>query len=250
MGGFDVSYAGALGAGILSFLSPCVLPLVPPYLCFLGGVTIDQMTDDAADADQSRQMTRRVFTAAIFFVLGFATVFIALGATASALGQLVADYLDFLSKAAGVIIIILGVHFIGIVKIPFLYRDTRIQTHTKPASLFGAYIIGLAFAFGWTPCVGPVLAAILFVAGSEDSVSYGISLLAVYSAGLGIPFLAAALAVKPFMGFMKKFRRHMQTIERVIGVLLVLTGLMFLTGTFSRLSYWLLEVMPTLGKVG
>jgi len=248
MDGFDVSYAGALGAGILSFLSPCVLPLVPPYLCFLGGVTIDQMTDE--DSDQTRQMTKRVFKAAIFFVLGFSTVFIALGATASALGQLVADYLDFLSKAAGVVIIILGIHFIGIVKIPFLYRDTRIQTEAQPSSLFGAYIIGLAFAFGWTPCVGPVLAAILFVAGSEDSVSYGVSLLAVYSAGLGIPFLAAALAVKPFMGFMKKFRNHMQTIERVIGVLLVLTGMMFLTGTFSKLSYWLLETMPTLGKVG
>ena len=249
MDGFDISYAGALGAGLLSFLSPCVLPLVPPYLCYLGGVTIDQMTDDES-SEQSRQMTRRVFITAIFFVLGFSTVFISLGATASALGELVGDYLDFLSQAAGVIIIILGIHFIGIVKIPLLYRDTRIQTNTKPASLFGAYIIGLAFAFGWTPCVGPVLAAILFVAGSEDSISYGTSLLATYSAGLGIPFMAAALAVKPFMGFMKKFRRHMQTVERGIGVLLVLTGILFLTGTFSTISYWLLEIMPALGRVG
>ena len=247
MDGFDVSYAGALGAGILSFLSPCVLPLVPPYLCFLGGVTLEQVTEDE---EGSRQLTRKVFTAALFFVLGFSTVFISLGATASALGQLVADYIDYLSKAAGVIIIILGLHFIGILKIPFLYRDTRIQTNTQPASLFGAYIIGLAFAFGWTPCVGPVLAAILFVAGSEDSVTYGTSLLAVYSAGLGVPFLMAALAVKPFMGFMKKFRRHMQTLERIIGVLLVLTGVMFLTGTFSELSYWLLETVPALGRVG
>jgi len=247
MDGFDVSYAGALGAGILSFLSPCVLPLVPPYLCFLGGVTLDQVTEEE---DGSHQLTKKVFTAALFFVLGFSTVFISLGATASALGQLVADYMDYLSKAAGVIIIILGLHFIGILKIPFLYRDTRIQTNTQPASLFGAYVIGLAFAFGWTPCVGPVLAAILFVAGSEDSVTYGTSLLAVYSAGLGVPFLMAALAVKPFMGFMKKFRRHMQTLERIIGVLLVLTGIMFLTGTFSELSYWLLEAMPALGKVG
>ncbi len=247
MDGFDVSYAGALGAGLLSFLSPCVLPLVPPYLCFLGGVTLDQMTDDEQN---SREMTKKVFAAAVFFVLGFSTVFISLGATASALGQLVADYLDYLARAAGIIIIILGLHFIGILKIPFLYRDARIQTDSRPASLFGAYIIGLAFAFGWTPCVGPVLAAILFVAGSEDSVSYGTSLLAVYSAGLGIPFLMAALAVKPFMGFMKKFRRHMQTLERIIGVLLVLTGVMFLTGTFSELAYWLLEAVPALGTVG
>jgi cytochrome c-type biogenesis protein len=247
VGGFDVSYAGALGAGLLSFLSPCVLPLVPPYLCFLGGVTLDQMTEEDQD---STDMTKKVFTAAIFFVLGFSTVFIALGATASALGQLVADYLDYLARAAGIIIIILGLHFIGILKIPFLYRDTRIQTNSQPASLFGAYIIGLAFAFGWTPCVGPVLAAILFVAGSEDSVTYGTSLLAVYSAGLGVPFLIAAIAVKPFMEFMKKFRRHMQTLERFIGLLLVLTGVMFLTGTFSELAYWLLEAIPALGKVG
>jgi cytochrome c-type biogenesis protein len=247
MDGFDVSYAGALGAGLLSFLSPCVLPLVPPYLCFLGGVTIDQMTEEEGS---SGELTKKVFVAAIFFVLGFSTVFIALGATASALGQMVADYMDYLAKAAGVIIIILGVHFMGIIRIPFLYRDTRVQANTQPASLFGAYIIGLAFAFGWTPCVGPVLAAILFVAGSEDSVTYGTSLLAVYSAGLGVPFLAAALAVRPFMGFMKKARGHMQTIERVIGVLLVLTGVMFLTGTFSELAYWLLEAVPSLGTVG
>jgi len=247
MDGFEVSYAGALGAGILSFLSPCVLPLVPPYLCYLGGTTIDQFTDEEG---ASSALTRRVFTAAIFFVLGFSTVFIALGATASALGQLVADYLDYLAKAAGVVIIILGVHFIGIVKIPLLYRDTRFQADSKPASLIGAYIIGLAFAFGWTPCVGPVLAAILFVAGSEDSITYGVSLLGVYSAGLGVPFLVAALAVKPFMNFMKRFRQHMQTTERVIGVLLVITGVMFLTGTFSEVAYWMLEAFPSLGTVG
>ena len=195
-------------------------------------------------------MTRKVFAAAVFFVLGFSTVFIAFGATASALGQLVADYMDYLSKAAGVIIIILGLHFVGIFKIPFLYRDSRIQTNTQPASLAGAYVIGLAFAFGWTPCVGPVLAAILFVAGSEDSIAYGTSLLAVYSIGLGVPFLIAALAVKPFMGFMKKFRRHMQTLERIMGGLLIVTGIMFLTGTFSELAYWILEAVPALGKIG
>lgn len=247
MGGFDVSYAGAFGAGLLSFLSPCVLPLVPPYLCFLGGVTLDQV---AQKDEVDPRLMRRVFSAALAFVFGFSTVFILLGATASALGQLVADHLDLLSKLAGVVIIILGIHFIGIVKIPLLYREARFHSEQKPAGLVGAYIIGLAFAFGWTPCVGPVLAAILMVAGSATDVAYGTSLLATYSAGLGIPFLLAALAVKPFMGFMSRFRRHMQTLERIIGVLLVLTGVMFLSGSMADVAFWLLETFPALGKIG
>ncbi len=247
MGGLDVTYAGAFGAGLLSFLSPCVLPLVPPYLCFLGGVTLDEVTN--TDAPNPAIM-RRVFLAALMFVFGFSTVFVSLGATASAIGQLVADYLDVLAKIAGVVIAVLGLHFMGILKIPFLYREARFQTESKPASLVGAYVVGLAFAFGWTPCVGPILAAILFVAGSDDSVMYGTTLLGTYSAGLGVPFLLAALAARPFLGFMQRFRRHMQTVERVIGGLLVVTGVLFLTGTFSEIAYWLIEAFPALGTVG
>jgi cytochrome c-type biogenesis protein len=247
MGGLDVTYAGAFGAGLLSFLSPCVLPLVPPYLCFLGGVTLDEVTN--AEPPKPAIM-RRVFLAALLFVVGFSTVFVSLGATASAIGQLVADYLDVLAKIAGVVIAILGLHFMGLLKIPFLYREARFQTESKPTSLVGAYVVGLAFAFGWTPCVGPILAAILFVAGSDDSVMYGTSLLGAYSAGLGVPFLLAALAVRPFLGFMTRFRQHMQTVERVIGGLLVVTGVLFLTGTFSEIAYWLLEAFPALGTVG
>ena len=247
MGGLDVTYAGAFGAGLLSFLSPCVLPLVPPYLCFLGGVTLDEVTN--AEAPKPAIM-RRVFLAALLFVVGFSTVFVSLGATASAIGQLVADYMDVLAKIAGVVIAILGLHFMGLLKIPFLYREARFQTEAKPANLVGAYVVGLAFAFGWTPCVGPILAAILFVAGSDDSVMYGTTLLGTYSAGLGIPFLLAALAIGPFLGFMQRFRRHMQTVERVIGGLLVVTGVLFLTGTFSEIAYWLLEAFPALGNVG
>ena len=247
MGGLDVTYAGAFGAGLLSFLSPCVLPLVPPYLCFLGGVTLDEVTNPEAPKPA---IMRRVFLAALLFVVGFSTVFVSLGATASAIGQLVADYMDVLAKIAGVVIAILGLHFMGLLKIPFLYREARFQTEAKPANLVGAYVVGLAFAFGWTPCVGPILAAILFVAGSDDSVMYGTTLLGTYSAGLGIPFLLAALAVGPFLGFMQRFRRHMQTVERVIGGLLVVTGVLFLTGTFSEIAYWLLEAFPALGTVG
>ena len=247
MGGFDVTYAGAFGAGLLSFLSPCILPLVPPYLCFLGGVTLDQVS---GEGKANSQLMRQVFIAAIAFVLGFSTVFVSLGATASAIGQMIADYMDLLSKIAGGVIIVLGLHFMGVFKIGILHREARYHAESKPAGLIGAYIIGVAFAFGWTPCVGPVLAAILFVAGSEDTVGKGASLLAVYSAGLGIPFLAAAVLVKPFMTFMGRARRHMQTVERVLGALLVATGVMFLTGSVSDVAFWLLETFPALGKTG
>ncbi|MBC8338320.1 MAG: cytochrome c biogenesis protein CcdA [Rhodospirillales bacterium] len=247
MDGFEISYIGALGAGILSFLSPCVLPLVPPYLCFLGGVSLEQMTDDE---ELPPGVMRGVLLSAVAFVLGFSTVFIALGATASTVGQWVADYLDVLSQVAGGIIIILGLHFMGVFRIPILYREARFHAESRPAGLIGPYIIGLAFAFGWTPCVGPVLAAILMVAGSESSITYGMGLLAVYSAGLGIPFFLAAVAMKPFMNFMTRFRKHLMTVERVIGALLVLTGILFVTGSMADISYWLLETFPALGTSG
>lgn len=247
MGGFEVSYIGALFAGVLSFLSPCVLPLVPPYLCFLGGVTLDQI---ANDKEIHVGLVRRVFISALFFVFGFSTIFIALGATASTVGNFIAEYMDLFSKIAGITIIILGAHFVGFYRIPLLYRDTRFQTNFQSGGVIGAYIVGLAFAFGWTPCVGPVLAAILFVAGSEASLFYGVSLLTVYSAGLGIPFLLAAFAVKPFMNFMKNFRPYLMIVERAMGILLIVTGILFLTGSFSQLAFLLLELVPSLGRIG
>ena len=247
MGGLDVSYLGAITAGLLSFLSPCVLPLVPPYLCFLGGVSLDQLT---AEGTVAANASRKVFFASVAFVLGFTTVFVALGATSSVVGQLVAEHLDLLAKIAGVIIIVLGLHFIGVFKFAFLMREARFHVESRPAGLVGAYVIGLAFAFGWTPCVGPVLAAILFVAASKDSVVEGASLLAAYSLGIGVPFLLASLAAGPFTRFMTKFRRHVRTIEIVMGLLLVGTGILFLTGTMSEIAYWLLETFPALGKVG
>ena len=247
MGGFEVSYLGALVAGILSFLSPCVLPLVPPYLCFIGGVSLEQITEEE---ELAPGVMRAVVLSAVVFVLGFTTVFVALGATATTIGQFVVDYMDVLAKIAGGVIIVLGLHFIGIFRIPILYREARFHAESKPAGLIGPYIIGLAFAFGWTPCVGPVLAAILMVAGSESSITYGMALLAVYSAGLGIPFILAAVAMKPFMAFMARFRRHLQTIERIIGSLLVLTGILFITGSMTDIAYWILETFPTLGTAG
>lgn len=184
------------------------------------------------------------------FVLGFSTVFVALGATATWLGQVVGDYLEVLSKVAGVIIIILGIHFAGLFRISTLFRDVRFTVADKPAGILGAYIVGLAFAFGWTPCVGPVLATILFMAGGEESVGKGAGLLAVYSLGIGLPFMGAALAIGPFLDFMRRFRAHLGTIEKVMGYLLIGTGLLFVFGGFNNLGYWLLEMFPSLGRVG
>ena len=247
MGGFDVSHAGAALAGLLSFLSPCVLPLVPPYLCFLAGVSIEELSDGEGAAPG---VGRRVFASACAFVLGFATVFVALGATASAVGRLVADHMDVLSKVAGVLIALMGLHFLGIFRIGALYRELRIHAAPKATGLLGAYAIGLAFAFGWTPCVGPVLAAILFVAASEATVWHGASLLAVYALGIGVPFLLAALLVNPFLGLMRRFRRHLHRVEQAMGLLLVVTGVLFITGSVNEIGYWLLETFPALGRVG
>ena len=247
MAGFDVSYAGALIAGLLSFLSPCVLPLVPPYLCFLGGVSMRQVNEAEPIASGGG---RRVFIAAIAFVLGFSSVFVALGATASSLGRVIGAHLQLLSYVAGAVIIVLGLHFLGVLRLAVLYREARFHPARRPAGVVGAYVVGLAFAFGWTPCVGPVLAAILFVAATEDSVLRGASLLAAYAAGIGIPFLLAALAARPFMHFMQRFRTHVHRVEQVTGLLLVLTGLLFITGSIGDIAYWLLDTFPVLGRIG
>ncbi|MEM7192472.1 MAG: cytochrome c biogenesis protein CcdA [Pseudomonadota bacterium] len=243
----DITYYGALFAGLLSFLSPCVLPLVPPYLCFLGGTTFDQLT---GEDETPRHVYQTVVLSSVAFVLGFTTVFVLLGAGATALGATVITNLPILSKVAGVIIIIAGLHFLGIIHIPILHREARYHADTRPAGLLGAYVIGLAFAFGWTPCIGPVLGAILAVAASEGTVSKGVSLLFVYSLGLGVPFILAAVAVKPFMKALQGFRKHMRTVEKVMGGFLVFTGILFLTDSMSLIAIWILETFPALSQIG
>lgn len=261
----NIELYSALFAGLLSFVSPCVLPLVPPYLCYLAGVSLDQLTDDGdvIDSDERARVQKRVFINAILFVLGFTTVFVSLGAAASTIGAFVRLYQDVLSTIAGLAIILMGMHFLGVLKIGMLYRELRFQTgetvvvvpgggsdSSMTASGGGSYIMGLAFAFGWTPCIGPILGAILAVAGSQDSVGQGAVLLAVYSLGLGIPFLLAAFFVKPFMNFLSRFKRHLGTVEKAMGVLLIATGILFLTGGMQTMSFWLLEKFPTLGAYG
>jgi cytochrome c-type biogenesis protein len=241
----DVSILAALFAGLISFLSPCVLPLVPPYLIYLTGTSVERL----ADSEPEPSVKRDALIAASLFVLGFSTVFVALGAGASAIGGLLRLYSYELSIVAGIAIIIMGLHFLGLTRIALLHRQARMEM-PKPVGLWGAYIMGLAFAFGWTPCIGPILATILAVAASEATVMKGAGLLAVYSIGLGVPFLIAALAVEPFAAFLTRFRSKLAYVEKAMGGLLVLTGLAFLFGFFTQLNNWLIEAFPALQSIG
>jgi len=241
----DVTLVAALLAGLVSFLSPCVLPLVPPYLVYLAGSSLERL----ADAEPEPRLRRETVLAALLFVCGFSTVFVALGASASVIGAVIRAYSAELSIVAGIAIIVMGLHFLGVLRIGVLLREKRMEM-AKPVGLWGAYAMGLAFAFGWTPCIGPILAAILAVAAAEQTVARGAGLLAVYSLGLGIPFMLAAFAVEPFAQFLTRFRPHLAKVERVMGGLLVLTGVAFLTGFVSQASFWLLEMFPALGTIG
>jgi cytochrome c-type biogenesis protein len=241
----NVPISAALIAGFLSFLSPCVLPLVPPYLIYLTGASIEHVANDETSAASKRA----VMISALLFVLGFSTVFVALGATASLIGTFIRAWSAQLSILAGIVIIAMGLHFLGLTRIGLLMREGRL-TMAKPVGLWGAYVMGLAFAFGWTPCIGPILAAILSLAAAEATVAKGAGLLAVYSAGLGIPFLVAAFMIERFSSLFARMKRHLATVERAMGVLLIVTGVGFLTGSVSAVSIWLLETFPSLQNLG
>jgi cytochrome c-type biogenesis protein len=263
----DVSIFAALFAGLISFLSPCVLPLVPPYLAYLAGASVERL----AEAEPESQVKRDTVVAALLFVAGFSTVFIALGASASTIGQVLVFFrawfagkirqmeataglefplsLDPFALLAGVVIILMGLHFLNVFRIKFLMREKRFEVG-QPVGLWGAYVMGLAFAFGWTPCIGPILAAILAVAASEATVTKGAGLLAVYSLGLGVPFVIAALAVEPFARFLTRFKAYLPYVERAMGVLLILTGLAFVFDLFTQLNAWLIETFPVLQTIG
>jgi cytochrome c-type biogenesis protein len=293
----------ALAAGGLSFLSPCVLPIVPPYLAYMGGISMNELTGEGA-------ARRRAILPALFFVLGLSTVFLFLGFTASTMGMLFLRNQELLATGAGVVIYLFGLHFVGLNRglqvfaivaavlaaifvvnaaldpatgviegtvasvvgfrtelllllatsmvaqlmpfnrFPFLDREARFETSSQGGSSFGAYVLGLAFAFGWTPCIGPILGAILSMAASEASVTRGTALLGVYAIGLGLPFLLAAIFVQRSMGLMRRLKPHMALIERLMGGLLLLVGVALVTGAFTAFSWWLLELFPALGLIG
>jgi cytochrome c-type biogenesis protein len=233
----------ALAAGVLSFLSPCVLPIIPPYLAYMGGISMNDLTDTKASR-------RPAVIASVFFVLGLSTVFLILGFTASVFGRFFLQNQVLFGQIAGVIIIIFGLHFVGLFRIKLFMREARLDAGDRGGSAFGAYILGLAFAFGWTPCIGPILGAILSLSAQEDSIGRGTFLMAMYAIGLGLPFILSAMFITRAMGVMNRLKRHMGTIEKVMGALLIGVGIMMLTGAFSRMSYWLLENLPFLGAIG
>ena len=248
----NVTLLAAFGAGLLSFISPCVLPLIPGYLSYVSGVSVDEMrggsvvaSGGAAVATMAAPVAkRRVVITSLAFILGFSIVFVALGASASAIGQFLMSRLTMLNRIAGAIIIIFGLHTMGVLRIEWLYQEKRVQTTRQPAGIVGATLVGIAFAFGWTPCIGPILAGILAVAAAQDTVGDGVRLLSAYSLGLGVPFLATALAIDRFFAAFAKIRRHYHKIEIVSGALLIVIGILIFTNRFTIIAQWLTPYLP------
>jgi len=234
----NVTLLAAFVAGFLSFISPCVLPLIPGYISFVSGASLEDMRAGHGAA------RRQVLLSSLAFVLGFSIVFVALGASATAIGRFIFDKLPILTKIAGALIIIFGLHMMGVFRLGFLDNEKRAQTQRKPAGPIGALLVGIAFAFGWTPCIGPILAGILVVAGSKDTIGEGVLLLAVYSLGLGVPFLLTSLAIDRFFSVAAAIRRHYHAIELSSGGLLVAIGLLIFTGQLTVIVRYLQPYLP------
>lgn len=229
----NVTFLTAFAAGLISFLSPCVLPLVPGYISIISGFSLDQLKDQ-----QKSALKRTLLLNSVMFIIGFSITFIAEGATATWLGQIMLSKMQLLYRIAGLIIIVFGIHLLGIFKINFLYQDKRFHNLEKPRGFLGALVLGLAFAFGWTPCIGPILAGILTIASTKQTVTEGVFLLAVYSLGLGIPFLLTSLGLNQFLAFYGRFKRHFRAVEMASGALVIVVGVLILTNNLSRLAGW------------
>ena len=242
----SVTYIGALFAGFLSFVSPCVLPLIPGYLSFISGLSIDQLTDKS----RRRENLIKVGFSSLLFVLGFSTVFILLGASATFVGDWLREHMAVFNRVAGVVLVLFGLHVMGVFKIRALNYEKRFHSQSRRFGITSAFVIGLAFAFGWTPCIGPILGAILTVAANEGSVLRGIVLLSFYSAGLGIPFIVFALLFNYFVGFSGFFKRHFQKVEIISGLLLIAVGILIFFDMLQILSVYLLEWFPFLQNIG
>ncbi len=242
----EISLPAAVAAGAISFLSPCVLPLVPGFLCFLAGVSLDELVRH----EPPKLRASRVVTLTATFVLGFSLVFVTLGAGASVINLNLSVHLTSINQIAGLIIVVLGLHYMGLFRIAILDREARFHIQRLPGGFFGAFLVGIAFAFGWTPCIGPILATILTVAAGEGSAAFGVLLLTAYALGLGIPFILAAIAIKPFFTFLKRFQRHLHKVEIGAGFLLTITGVLIFTNRLADLSFYLLNAFPILASIG
>lgn len=246
MNGDSISLLTAFAGGLVSFVSPCVLPIVPGYLSFISGVNVAQLKG----TEPPRGLVKRVFVTSLAFVAGFSTVFVALGAAATLVGYMLQQYKRELGMVGGVVVIVLGLHMAGILRIPWLLYEKRAEVRTKPLGLLGAYVVGLAFGFGWTPCIGPILGAILLYASQQDTVTKGVVLLSFYSAGLGIPFIVSGLAINRFFRASSRIKRHMRMVEYVSGGLLVAVGLLLLTDRLAVLAQYFSRLFPALARIG
>jgi cytochrome c-type biogenesis protein len=237
----EVTLLAAFAAGFLSFVSPCVLPLIPGYISFVSGISVEEMRGDAPPATSRLQ----VFLTSLAFVIGFSLVFVALGASATAIGKFLFARLPLFSKIAGAVLIVFGLHTMGVFRLAFLETEKRVHSQRKPAGPIGAVLVGVAFAFGWTPCIGPILGGILAIAGSKNSVAEGVTLLAVYSLGLGIPFLLTSLAINQFFGAAKRIRKYYHAIELTSGALLIVIGVLIISGELTIITRALQPYLPS-----
>ncbi|WP_095588963.1 cytochrome c biogenesis CcdA family protein [Actibacterium ureilyticum] len=243
----DISFGGAALAGILSFLSPCILPMVPFYLCYMAGISMTELRGDDTIAPGAQ---RRLVLSAVFFALGVTSIFMLLGLGATALGQAFRQWMTPLSYIAAGILILFGLHFLGILRIPFLYREARLESKAEPSGVIGAYVMGLAFGFGWTPCVGPALAAILMIASGMGDLARGTALLAVYGLAMTFPFVLAALFARPFLAWVQRNRKYMGHVEKVMGGMLILFGLLIATNSISYIADFMIRHAPWLTSIG
>ncbi|MGH1367341.1 MAG: cytochrome c biogenesis CcdA family protein [Maritimibacter sp.] len=243
----DISYGGAGIAGVVAFFTPCILPMVPFYLSYMAGISMTELRSDGKIAPGAQ---RRLVSSAFFFALGVTTIFGLMGLGATAAGQAFAQWKEVLSYVAALIIFVFGLHFLQVVHIPFLMREARLQSKMDPSTIAGAYMMGLAFGFGWTACVGPVLTTILMIAAMKDTLVQGASLLIVFGLGMTLPFVVAAVFAKPFLAFMAKNRKYMPLVEKVMGVMLIVFAILIATGSVNVISNWLIETFPVFGRMG
>jgi len=245
--GLDITFTAAALAGLLSFLSPCVLPMVPFYLCYMAGISMSELRDDT---DIQPKTHRKLILGSILFAMGVTTIFVLLGMGASALGGVVVAYKQELAYVASAFLFVFGLHFLGIIRIPMLYREARVELNNNAATLFGSYLMGLAFAFGWTPCVGPQLSAILMIAGGFGDITQGALLLMVYGMAMTFPFVLAAIFAKPFLRWMQRNRKYMGIVEKVMGAMLLIFAILIATNTVNMIANWLIQTFPIFQTIG
>ncbi|WP_377506942.1 cytochrome c biogenesis CcdA family protein [Octadecabacter sp. R77987] len=243
----EITYFGAVIAGLLSFFTPCILPMVPFYLSYMAGISMNELRgeDDFPPGTQ-----RKLVISAIAFALGVTTIFVLLGMGATAVGGAFGQWKQELSYVAAAILLLFGLHFLGVVRIPLLYREARVESTAAPSNILGAYLMGLAFGFGWTPCVGPALASILFMAGSLGNIWEGGALLFVYGIAMTSPFIVAALFARPFLGWAQRNRKYLGMVEKAMGVMLILFAILIATNSVNYIAQWLIETFPSFATIG